>query len=217
MENTVDLETALCEVRKAYRLLWLFQRRVFDICETIRDNFGVKFYCVGYHFDRPASSSPFKKWSWDMLPMSNISFLFLRHKGENPHNDGANYPMPDDYLLSIHVMPDSALIDFRLEGEPDPMQFPAANTSESKLGLYLYYNDAKRMDENRQPSRTNWYERIWSPLRQIRHAHSIDHPLKGIRTYGSVLSLSRLDSAEAIRKHVKEFRDAVKVNLNVEL
>ncbi len=217
MENTVNLETALCEVRKAYRLLWLFQRRVLDICETIRDSFGVVFYYVGYHFDKPTNGSPFKKWSWDMLPMSNISFLFVRHKGEYPNKEWANYPMPGDYLLSIHVVPDTALLDCKFEGEPDPMRFSPPNAAGSKLGLYLYYNDAKRMDANGQPSLTNWFDRIWSPLRMIRHAHSDNHPLEGVRTYGYVLNLSQLDSAEAIRKHVKEFRDAVKVQLNVEL
>jgi hypothetical protein len=51
--NGEALDAALCEVRKAYRLLWLSQRRVFDICETIRDGIGVAFWTVGYHFDRP--------------------------------------------------------------------------------------------------------------------------------------------------------------------
>ena len=44
MRTDHDLRQALIDVRKAYRLIWLYQRRVVDITRIITDSFGYKFY-----------------------------------------------------------------------------------------------------------------------------------------------------------------------------
>jgi hypothetical protein len=129
--------------------------------------------------------------------------------------------MPGDYLLVIHVMPDSGLTDSAPEGaedEPDPTTFRPVSNAESKLGLYLYYNDLKRMDEHGQLVQTPWSGGIWSPRKQLIHDHSAPHPhVNGVRTYGYVANLAQLDSPEAIRKYVKEFKENVKLKLGLKV
>ena len=39
-----DLRQALSDVRKSYRLIWLYQNRVIDIVRLIRDHFDLEFY-----------------------------------------------------------------------------------------------------------------------------------------------------------------------------
>ena len=63
-----QLETALCEVRKAHRLIYEYQRRMQDLSWFIKTKLGFDKY-EGYKmFSAPLSSRNtihLENWSWD--------------------------------------------------------------------------------------------------------------------------------------------------------
>ena len=80
MEN---LKASLSEVRKAYRLLYLYQRRVMDLVQFIGDEMGFDFISGHPWFGHPigtASSANPNRSAWDWLPMYYYDFYF--EKGE---------------------------------------------------------------------------------------------------------------------------------------
>jgi len=77
-----EIDNALQDVRKAYRLLYLYQRRTMNIVQRITKEFDCQYYgWVPYKFYRPpkfGTKDIFNRWAWDMLPMYDVSFLFLK-------------------------------------------------------------------------------------------------------------------------------------------
>lgn len=59
MSDDPNLSTALADVRKAYRLLWSYQKRIFDIVQLIVDEFeSMSFYFWRImHAGRPCNST----------------------------------------------------------------------------------------------------------------------------------------------------------------
>jgi len=55
MSDELDLGIALADVRKAYRLLWCYQKRVFDILRLIVSEFDDRrfYYWRSAHTDPP--------------------------------------------------------------------------------------------------------------------------------------------------------------------
>src|SRR6266851_1847466 len=115
-----ELKNTLIEVRKAYRLIYLYQYYVFDIVRKIVEEFGnPKFYCWDtQHYEKPPplTSSPLDRWTWDMLPTYDLSLLFLSVGADT------NRQRQGDWLLEIRVVADDG---FELQGstEPDPTKF----------------------------------------------------------------------------------------------
>lgn len=70
-----DLNAALADVRRAYRLLWGYQKRILYIVAEIREQLGFIPSQVEYQFDTPDQKieDP-RRWMWDALPFSMIGF-----------------------------------------------------------------------------------------------------------------------------------------------
>jgi hypothetical protein len=77
--NQLELEKALVDVRKAYRLLYTYQRRVMDLMQFIGGSFDFKFgggwpWFSGHPLKEQKVS--LDKWSWDWLNMYFYEFSF---------------------------------------------------------------------------------------------------------------------------------------------
>jgi hypothetical protein len=78
--NKVELETALIDVRKAYRLLYSYQRRVMDTVKFIADTLA-KSVSSGWSIyssttPRDGSKLNLDSWAWDWLNMYMYEFFF---------------------------------------------------------------------------------------------------------------------------------------------
>lgn len=75
-----ELETALIDVRKAYRLLYAYQRRVMDtikfIADTLSKNVQSGYAIYSGNAPKNGSRINLECWSWDWLNMYMYEFYF---------------------------------------------------------------------------------------------------------------------------------------------
>lgn len=78
--NKVELETALADVRKAYRLLYSYQRRVMDTVKFVADTLSISVNSgwAIYSANAPRNGSKLNLdcWAWDWLNMYVYEFFF---------------------------------------------------------------------------------------------------------------------------------------------
>lgn len=202
-----DLENALCDVRKAYRLLWAFQKRVLEYTNIIRERLVFDHYYTDYGFSRP-SQTPHKKWSWDLLPFSNVGFVSLKHKDMKYYNDNdfSNYPLAGDMMLYIYSVPDSALDEDDCETEPNPTNFASPVECQSLFKVFLAINDIDRTE------RLNWLYNVartdddWPENKQVVSFESVEG--KGIRVYGENWNLAEIPDESALLAKIDSFKNA---------
>jgi hypothetical protein len=78
-----DFENALIDVRKAYRLLYLYQRRVMDLVQFIGDSLTFR-YAGGWSWfsdNTPkGGKGSLENWAWDWINMYFYEFNFSAKK-----------------------------------------------------------------------------------------------------------------------------------------
>ncbi len=131
-----DINAALIDVRKAYRLLYLYQKSVLDLAKEIADGLDFQQNCcwTPIQFKTPPNrdNSPFKdRWAWDMLPMYDVSFLFLR-EGVNKEKS----VKVGECLLKVHIISDNGYQE-KGKKEPNPIEFQATENSDTILELIV--------------------------------------------------------------------------------
>ena len=123
-----EFERSLQDVRLAYRLLAVYQRRLLDTVDFIFKQFGTSEGKWYGHFSNPATNAKtinLKNWSWDWLPMYFSQFKSLEQQ------IGA-----DKYYLQIVHMADSGYFDVAKSSKINKTevdQFAPEAISESKL------------------------------------------------------------------------------------
>lgn len=75
-----QLENALCEVRKAHRLIYEYQRRMQDLSWFIKNKLGFPLYKGYKKFSNPISRNniSYDMWAWDFI----YSYVFNYFLGE---------------------------------------------------------------------------------------------------------------------------------------
>ena len=102
MVNDEELSRALLDVRKAYRLLYLFQQRIMDLMAQFSGALGQSFWYWLPAGDEEAilgSKNPVERSSWKMLPLFDASLLFLP-----PGVDPNSGPQKGQWLLELAFM-----------------------------------------------------------------------------------------------------------------
>jgi hypothetical protein len=132
-----EIEAALCDVRKAYRLIHLYQRRVLDLCREITGAFKAElnfYYWATSQLDMPPlrASNPVDWWASDFSPLYDFCVLYL------PESADDRIHKPNDWMLAVRIAADSGFV-LAGETEPDPRGFRKAETCESTVRLYIYY------------------------------------------------------------------------------
>lgn len=197
MVTKEELDAALLDVRKAYRLIALFQRRTRDLCVEIAEAFSTKmaFYVwEPSQNDRPPRStvSPFGgRWIWDFLPLYDFCVLYLPEDIDQQNHN------PGDWMLCVRISADSGYKTLR-SSEPDPRDFEEAASCESIVRLYIYYS--------KQAFRADWYQEVYSkndfPPDDREHSFNDGQ----ILAFGKRFSLSELSDGTAVRHCIDEFR-----------
>ncbi|MGB0893367.1 MAG: DUF883 domain-containing protein [Parashewanella sp.] len=122
----------LQQVRTAHRLLAAYYQRLLPSIERIATELDTKYYFwKPDKFNSPsATSNPFIKWKWDLLPAISTLYMF-----ENIDN-GKSIKI-GDYLVSFSVDSDTSVKVGKTE--PDGLELPKSiDTAESLICIGIY-------------------------------------------------------------------------------
>lgn len=140
MASHEELTGALLDVRKAYRLSYLFQRRILDLVEQLSGMLGRRFWCwlpAGMDEAIRGGVSPSEKNAWKMLPLHNAEFFFLP-PGAEPNAS----PREGQWLLELSITPDGGYTDGgRAEANPIEFTDPADCQSTIYLCAFIVKKD----------------------------------------------------------------------------
>jgi len=147
--NKADIDNALIDVRKAYRLLYDYQRAALDVASYISVQLGFTPYWGGV--PRFSDCSPRSEkgsldcWAWDWLNLIFYEFRFGKCIGEN-----------EELRFSILLFSDTGyFISDTLNGElieqkKDVSSFAGVERSATMIGFLLYKSsiaERKNMDD----------------------------------------------------------------------
>jgi hypothetical protein len=187
------LRAALIDVRKAYRLLYLYQRRAMDVAKLVTDEFDHEFFMWSpVHADWPARrlTDPTQRRGWDLLPSYDFSLLYAPA--------AAVTPKPGSWMLEINVRADSGFPRWSAQ-EPDPTQFRAPDACETTIGLYGWACT--------KAGRTDWYKDFWFACDwPEEEKEEVDHPDEGVKIVGRRLPLGDFSDEATVKNVVQEFR-----------
>ena len=207
MPQQTELAAALGDVRRAYRLLWFYQERVFDIIGPIAGEFeALRFYMWRSNSARPmdASTNPLSRTPWSAFPLMNVSYLY--RSGDDP-----NHVKPGDWLLDIRVISDSGYrdeVDDRLQTDPD--KFPGIEASETRINLYALYCT--------EEIKANWLRDIWEPVEWPEPNGTVNElENRPIRIVGLSFNISDLPAREAVQSAAATFKRIASEALGVSI
>lgn len=132
MNRDATLAAALLDVRKAYRLLYGYHRRVFDMARTIDgclDGFAFSGSEAGYAF-LGDKWKPQKKriCYWDALPFYSTYFLWAKCKDAAHLEKKSKRLNLSDRIFGIEVVADN-LADASEEWDPETFGAPESSTT----------------------------------------------------------------------------------------
>ena len=207
MDYEANLKGALVDVRKSYRLLWSYQRRVFDIIGLIASEMGQDFYYWQVlHSDGPVRSgtNPLKKWAWDMLPMVQASYLFL------PSGADPNSPRRGEWMLEISVLSDSGFDEPKGGAEPDASDFPDAAECASTMSLFAWYC--------KEDCDVNWFNMVWNRMEWPKSDEEvIESDSPPIRVVRKNFNLEMLGNKDAVRDAALKLKGLLPKDAQTEL
>lgn len=205
LQSSGELEHALTDVRRAYRLVAAYHRRVYDIVDEFVAAFPDRehYWWEPNVSSKPGSADPFRRSSWNMLPMVRASFLFL------PTGADPNAPKSSQWMLELLLNTDSGF-EAPPKGEPDPETFAVAEQCQTTLRAIAW-----RPTSNTQ---LNWLHGLWKqapwPKEDGEAIETVSPPLLGI---SQTFQLSRLRDRAAVRSAAAEFKDLASAGLGLQL
>lgn len=127
MENltTIQLEEALRDVRKAFRLLYFYQRRVLDLVKFIGDNLEFSYRGGNSIFSSPCpknGSGSLDNWAWDWINMYYYEFHF-----------GTKTIAGNNITFSIFIQSDSGFFDIESPNRTAVEAFASVENSKTRL------------------------------------------------------------------------------------
>jgi hypothetical protein len=197
MVDRDDLNQALLDVRKAYRLLFLFQRRILDLVQELGGKLGQEFYVWLPAGDNETISwlrNPLQTSAWKMLPINDASFLFL------PPDADHNTPRKGEWLLEILFYddgePDESSEELTLQGFRDP----AESHSKIYLCAFVAQEDLGEM---------NWHSAVYQKTEWPEQEGVPEARGEGLRVIGLSVDLADLPDSSAVENLAERFRNLV--------
>jgi hypothetical protein len=207
---TQDLTSAFTDVRRAYRLLWGYQKRVLHCIAFIRDRLGyTRHCCVDYQFNKPSDDIE-DRWTWDALPFTLIGFEAVKRAPlraeETPTAANRRVRMGDRFLY-LYVVSDTGLDDMlyaeNWEREPDPSRFAPPEASRSELRLHILES---RRDQ--EPT-IGWDKGIVQKIEcWPEHGKCLDDEVLGVCMYSETFNFAEIADQDALSARVDVFQKA---------
>ena len=189
-----EVNRALLDVRRAYRLLHDYQRAALDGVKYIGSQLGFT-YNNGYpHFSDPTPKNgkdALNRWAWDWLNLVHFNFNFSKTtEGEG------------DISLSIMLFSDTG---FYIAADKDAdatdiSSFASVENSETKVGILFYREWLKKWD-------TSFYEKE-SMRRFLEQDGESPEEIRLAGVFGKCFNFSQLSdeaSADALVAEIIQF------------
>lgn len=148
--DSTRLQDALLDVRKAFRLLWGYHRRVRDIvelCARILPGTTPRQMFINYPLSETTKPLGSNWDTWECTPTVHWTFLFLpggrRSKGLSAR-----------MVLGMSFIADTAFDDAETS-DPDPVEFGPVEGARTVVDLYMY--------TARSRVKVDWLE-MWNEL-----------------------------------------------------
>ena len=131
----------MVDVRRAYRLVWAYQRRMLDMVEAIVAAFPETTHYhwetfVSEGFPRRSTTDPSKSWSWDALPYYDFSWLRVV-----TGLDERIRPLAGRWMLQIRHEADDGWTEDENGNEHDARGFAKAENAASRLSIILWKSE----------------------------------------------------------------------------
>lgn len=186
-----ELKDALCDVRKAHRIIYAYQRRMMDIAHFIQHKLNFPTCeCYKKFSNMPSKRIYPETWAWDFL----YTYLMEYHLGERKTAD-------KKYALSIIQYSDTGYFEGNAETQKALAKFASEEESGTKLMFFIEATPAQD-------------ERIWgNKLNEVimsQYHASKEHTQDSFREKNSVFGVysipaENLINEELTLKVLKEF------------
>lgn len=188
-----ELTNALADVRKAYRLIYFYQKNILSTIEKFAQEFAGTFYWwtpTEYSPPPQRGTDIVKRWAWDLLPLYSTAILYKSEGGQSDEHS------PGEWLLAFQLTTDSA---FEVDGEePNPTTFDPAEESETSIIVSLWYC--------KKSISSNWFYGIWNNLDYPEGDFTEYDSPEGLVCVKKEYSLEELETEELITNSVEEFK-----------
>ncbi len=206
MPASEEMKSALADVRRAYRLIWSYQRRILDIVALVAGEFEEhEFYgWETYPRDRPCGrwKDPTGKWAWDLLPLHQASFLYL------PPDADRNRPAAGQWMLEIVVKADDGFEDPETGDEPDASDFTDATSTSSKISMYGWLCTAS--------CERHWLNGVWHHGEwPDEDGAPVEHSTPPFKIVGQSFDLAELADESAVKDAVAKFKETLGTTLGI--
>ena len=209
MSPSPDLKEALIDLRKAYRFIWLYQRRILDLVKETASMFDLDFYGWSpIHFERigKLGTDPTGKWAWDLIPLYCASFLYVQPSYNHRHR------MQGEWMLEIGVNSDDGYDpSSRKNVEPNVSDFPPPEECNSLFGLYCWFS-TKTVEGN------DWFQ-LWdwnSDIEPPRDGKIIEYKNLQLKITGMEYDLHALKDKESLIQVVSDFKKHIKKAFDID-
>jgi hypothetical protein len=188
-----DLNAALLDVRRAYRLLADYQKRQFDLLSYIRDKLDAVAYYQDYVFTRHGDLRGLENQpdaGLRFLPFLDVSAIWLRHQNQEnfSHEHRAGDLMFGAWVRSFD----------KYQGVYTE---ETAESSESVLVLSVVICD----EPNDNPG--NWFNKVWNPLPYPADGEvGSSESVPGYRVYSNRIDLAELADQRSVDAAIEKWR-----------
>lgn len=142
MEDITEIQNALCDVRKAHRIIYAYQKRMMDIVRFIGQKFDFNTIEGYKHFSNGASRKIYNgTWAWDYI----YTYLYEYYIGTKDTEDGAM-----EYSISIFQYSDTGFFEKEKSSRTNLSTFLNEEESASK---FLFFLEIK-------PKKSPWWWKI---------------------------------------------------------
>jgi hypothetical protein len=197
------------QVRQAHRICGAYYQQILPMINEVAQKMGTSFLLWDtWSFSKPPrrGANPLESWTWDYLPMMDVSFVFS--KQEQP-----NSPMAvNDYVLDFKLVTDSELeydqrvLMYPKSEEPLATKLKTpAEEAKSYLNIYLFSavnDDAIYSSPEELWGNYNGYPDVNS-MRQF----SDDNRIQGIGFSVPLLEIANDKGVDMLVKRISEHRE----------
>jgi hypothetical protein len=196
--SAIEIDEALLDVRRAYRLLHDFQRAALDAAKYVGKRVGFTYqggYPLFSNVSPQRGRGSLENWSWDWLNLVCYDFHFNNGTDENHFN------------LLIRLFSDTGyfMSDQATAAKTDVTSFAAPEASETKVAFILYGKE-KWTGEHDKFAETK------DQVRQFLEKDELPAKLRAAGIVGKCFPFSRLANEKAADDLVDELIKWAKAN-----
>lgn len=206
MSKSSDIALALLDVRKSFRLLHGYTRRIRDtveICSDVLSPMVARRHLFSTTVVTEKRRPIDTWWNWDCLPTVDWTFLFYDEKHAVKRGVGGEHRM-----ISMSFIADEEYEKSDTD-DPDPESFAPAESARSVVHLAAFKSSARRMPD---------WKGVWDgcdwgdELEQVQESRLGPEVVHG---FWRIVAMEEMASESTVRSIAKSFREDSFAALNL--